>query len=117
MHWLKLKYFVNRTAYDESAAWCHVPHGLKPLRLKKEYEIAEQKKHKNLVDPVGRDSWTLLQLLNVDHGFLKAILKSWQQNSGCITTHNFVKNQNVTNDDASEHAFGWSANRPTKGMF
>jgi len=28
---------------------------------------------------------------------------SQQQNSGCITTHNFVKNQNVAND-ASEHA-------------
>jgi len=29
---------------------------------------------------------------------------SWQQNSGCITAHNFVKNLNVATD-ASEHAF------------
>jgi len=49
-------------------------------------------------------SWTLLQLLNVDHSFFKRNLISWQQNSGCITAHNFVKNLNVAND-ASEHAF------------
>ena len=49
-------------------------------------------------------SWTLLQLLNVDHGFFKGDLMSWQQNSGCITAHSFVKNLNVAND-ASEHAF------------
>jgi len=55
------------------------------------------------VDLVGKDSWTLLQLLNADHGFLKAGLMSWQQNSGCITAHNFVKNLNVASD-ASEHA-------------
>ena len=48
--------------------------------------------------------WILLQLLNVDHGFYKGDLMSWQQNSGCITAHNFVKNLNVAND-ASEHAF------------
>jgi len=64
VHCLKLKYLVNRTAYDESAAWCHVPHG-----LKKGYEIAEQKKHKILVDLVGRDSWRPLQLLYVDQCF------------------------------------------------
>jgi len=34
----------------------------------------------SLVDLVGKDSWTLLQLLNVDHGFLKADLIFWQQN-------------------------------------
>jgi len=49
-------------------------------------------------------SWTLLQLLNVDHGFFKGNLISWQQNDNCITAHNFVKNLNVTND-SSEHAF------------
>jgi len=26
-----------------------------------------------------------------------------------MTTHNFVKNQNVATDDASEHALGWSS--------
>jgi len=49
-------------------------------------------------------SWTLLQLLNVNRGFFKGNLISWQQNSGCITAHNFVKNLNVAND-VSEHAF------------
>jgi len=28
------------------------------------------------VSLVGKDSWTLLQLLNIDHGFFKADLKS-----------------------------------------
>jgi len=58
----------------------------------------------SLVDLVTKDSWTPFQLLNVDHGFLKPGLMSWQQNSGCITAHNFVKNLSVAND-ASEHAF------------
>jgi len=40
--------------------------------------------------------------INVDRGFLKEDLISWQQNSGCITAHNFVKKLNVAND-ASEH--------------
>jgi len=48
-------------------------------------------------------SWTLLQLLNVHHGFCAGDLMSWQKNSGCITAHNFVKNLNVAND-VSEHA-------------
>jgi len=43
------------------------------------------------VSLVGKDSWTLLQLLNIDHGFFMADLKSWQQNSGCITSCNFVQ--------------------------
>jgi len=45
------------------------------------------------------------KFLNVNHGFLKADVKSWQQNSGCIIADNFVKNQNVDND-TSEHALG-----------
>jgi len=57
----------------------------------------------SLVDFFGKYSWTLFQLLNVDNGFSKADLMFQQQNSGCITTHNFVKNQNVASD-ASEHA-------------
>ena len=57
----------------------------------------------SLVDFAGECSWTLLQLLNVDHGFLKADPKSWQQNSGHITAHIFLKNLNVAND-ALEHA-------------
>ena len=56
----------------------------------------------SLVDLAGKYSWTLLQLLNVDDGFLKADPKSWQQNSGCITAHIFLKNLNAAND-ASEH--------------
>jgi len=43
-------------------------------------------------------SWTLLQLLNVDHGFCKGDLMSWQKNSGCIAAHNFVKHLNAAND-------------------
>jgi len=31
------------------------------------------------------------KFLNVNHGFLKADVKSWQQNSGCIIADNFVK--------------------------
>ena len=27
-----VKYLVNRTAYDETTAWCYVPQCLKPLR-------------------------------------------------------------------------------------
>ena len=49
-------------------------------------------------------SWTLLQLMNVDHGFCKGDLMSWQKNNSGITAHNFVKNLNVAND-GSEHAF------------
>jgi len=49
-------------------------------------------------------SWTLLQLLNVNHGFFTGDLMSRQINSGCITAHNFVKDRNVANY-ASEHAF------------
>jgi len=26
-----VNYLVNRTAYDETTAWCYVPHRLKPL--------------------------------------------------------------------------------------
>jgi len=59
----------------------------------------------SLVDLVGKYYWTPLQLLGVDHGFLKPDLMSWQQNSGYITAHNFFKNLNVTND-TSEHALG-----------
>jgi len=44
-----------------------------------------------------------IQLLNVDHGFLKAEPRSLQQNNGCITAHHFVKNLNVTRY-ASERA-------------
>jgi len=57
----------------------------------------------SLVDLVRKYSWTLLQLLNVDHDFSKADPKSSQQNNGYITAHNFVKNLNVAND-ALEYA-------------
>jgi len=56
----------------------------------------------SLVDLVGKDSWTLLQLLNVHHGFSKADLMSWQQNSGYITAQNFVKNLNVASDASDD---------------
>jgi len=39
----------------------------------------------SLVDFFGKYSRTLFQLLNVDHGFLKADLISRQQNGGYIT--------------------------------
>jgi len=35
----------------------------------------------SLVNLVGKDSWTLLQFLNVDHGFLKADPKFWLQHN------------------------------------
>jgi len=57
----------------------------------------------SLVDLAGKYFWTLLQLLNVDHGFLNTDPKSWQQNSSHITAHIFLKNLNAAND-ASEHA-------------
>jgi len=53
---------------------------------------------------VGNYSWTLLQLLNVDHGFLKAYPKSWQQLSRYISARS-LKNLNAVND-TSEHALG-----------
>jgi len=59
----------------------------------------------SLVNVVGKDFWTLLQILNVDHDFSNAGPKSLQQNSGYITAHNFVKNLNVVND-VSECAVG-----------
>jgi len=60
----------------------------------------------SIADLVGKDFWTLLQLLDVHHGFLNAGPNSWQQNSGYITAHNFAKNLNVAND-ASECAVDW----------
>jgi len=52
-----------------------------------------------------QDCRTLLQLLKIDHGFFKADPKYWQQNNGCITAHNFVKNLNAAND-ASARVLG-----------
>ena len=55
------------------------------------------------VSLVGKYSWAPLQLLNVDHGFLKVDAKYWQQNSGYVTAHKFLKNPNTAND-TWEHA-------------
>jgi len=41
----------------------------------------------------------------LNHGFLKADPKSWQQNTGYITAHNFLKNLNAASD-ISECALG-----------
>jgi len=59
----------------------------------------------SFVDLVRKDSWTPLQALSADHVFSKADLMSWQQNSGCIIVHKFVKKLNGTND-TSECALG-----------
>ena len=59
----------------------------------------------SLADLVGKDSWTLFQLLNADHGFLKTDPKCWKQDDGFVIAQNLVKNLNVVND-ASERALG-----------
>jgi len=52
--------------------------------------------------------WPLLQLMNVDHGFLKADPNSWQRHSRYICAHSILCEEPTVNAviDTSEHALG-----------
>ena len=69
-----VKYLVSRIAYDESTAWCHVPHYLKSLRSEEKiYRRDKEKAYAKLclqVLTVRNHTWNRLLIKNLLIDFL-----------------------------------------------
>ena len=68
---------------------------------------------KALKDFVGRDSWTLFHLLDLDSGFFEHPATKWETSESYQKGKHVVSNLPVVND-AAERALGLAADTNTK---